>query len=272
MKFPSLRRIYAIFLQEHYVHIHSLESIFDIYIFSTISLILFGFLSKYLMGAGGGNSHAQQAGTYLLIGMLFWELVRIAQYTISVDPMWNIWSRNLSNMFISPLRVSEYIIALALTACGHALVLFLGESVIARYVFGVNVFVVPLPYLLFSVCMFLWFSVSIGIFIFGLICKFGTRIQSFGWGIVPMLQPLTAALFPVSSLPVPLQYVSYVMPTTHIFEMIRGSISGVPDTILQSFALNGFILNCVWFTVCILIFRRLYASSHVTGQFARNEG
>lgn len=271
MKLPSIRRIYGIFLQEHYVHLHSVEGVFDIYIYSSISLILFGFLSKYLMSAGGGNAATQLAGTYLLIGMIFWELVRIAQYTISVDPMWNIWSRNLSNMFISPLRVSEYVIALALTATVHALALFICESIIARYVFGVDVFAVPLPYLLYAIVMLLWFSVSIGIFLFGLICKFGTRIQSFSWGIVPMLQPLTAALFPVSSLPLPLQYVAYLLPTTYIFEMIRGSISGSPGQLLQNLAVYGFLVNIIWSIICIFVFRKLYGSSHATGQFARNE-
>ena len=98
----SFRRIRSVLLQEFFITYRSVEIIFDVFIFSFISLFLFGFLSLYLVGTR--NTFAAK---YLLLGMLLWDIIRIIQYSISIANLWNLWARNLCNMFMSPLRVSE---------------------------------------------------------------------------------------------------------------------------------------------------------------------
>ncbi len=115
----SLRRIQAVLLQELFITLRSMEVIFDIFVFSLISLFLFGFLSLYLVGAR--NTLAAQ---FLLLGMLLWEIIRIIQYSLSIGSLWNIWARNLCNMFIAPLSVSEYLSAHTLSGIGKAVVVF----------------------------------------------------------------------------------------------------------------------------------------------------
>ena len=99
----SFRRIRSVLLQEFFITYRSVEIIFDVFVFSLISLFLFGFLSLYLVGTR--NTFAAK---YLLLGMLLWDIIRIIQYSISIASLWNLWARNLCNMFIAPLYVGEH--------------------------------------------------------------------------------------------------------------------------------------------------------------------
>jgi hypothetical protein len=87
----SPRRIKAIFLQEWFITKRSLEVIMDTAVFAIIEALAFGFVSVFLT-----RQASVLAGEYLLGGMIFWEALRIPQYSISVGALWNVWSRNLS--------------------------------------------------------------------------------------------------------------------------------------------------------------------------------
>src|SRR5947209_1950121 len=122
----SFRRIRSLLLQEFFITYRSVEIIFDVFVFSLISLFLFGFLSLYLVGTR--NTFAAK---YLLLGMLLWDIIRIIQYSISIASLWNLWARNLCNMFMAPLHVSEYLLAHTLSGIGKAILVFALDSVIA---------------------------------------------------------------------------------------------------------------------------------------------
>src|SRR6516162_5942370 len=102
----SLTRIRAIMLQEYYITARSVEVAFDLPFTSIMTTIIFGYFATFLNGQNNPTG-----ALYLLVGLLLWEIVRVNQYSISVSSLWNVWSRNLSNMFITPLSLTEYIIA-----------------------------------------------------------------------------------------------------------------------------------------------------------------
>src|SRR3990167_4259508 len=102
----SLNRIGAVLLQEFFITKRSLEVILDLFFFSIMTVVVFGFVSLFLTG-----TLKTPSASYLLLGIILWEVIRINQYSISVGSLWNVWSKNLSNMFISPLSIREYIFA-----------------------------------------------------------------------------------------------------------------------------------------------------------------
>lgn len=260
----DLRRIKAILRQEYYVTIHSYEVILDIFLSPLLMFVMFGFLSLYLAGSN------QVHGAHVLMGALLWELVFIAQYSISMSSLWNIWSHNLSNLFITPLTVREFMFTCVVSAIAKALVIFIPGSVISIYLFNFNLFSIgPLALLLVALNLFT-FAMSLGIIILGLIFRFGTRIQAFAWGLLPVFQPISAAFYPLEVLPGVLQPISKVLPPTYSFEAARWShkygeirwdylgISALENIILLSFAFFFFIY--------------MFNKSRESGQFARNEG
>jgi ABC-2 type transport system permease protein len=260
----SFNRIKAILTQEYFVTLRSMEVIMDILFFPSMTIILFGFLSTYLSGTS-----SPLVGQSVLMGMLLWEIVFITQYSVSVGSLWNIWSRNLSNMFISPLDIKEYVTAHILSGSIKAIIVFLMTSVISIFIFHFNIFHLGIINLIFFYLNLVMFAISIGIAILGIIFCFGTRIQSFAWGLLPMFQPLTAALYPVGILPSPLKEIAYIFPPTYVFEAARASLK--TGLIKWDLLETSFGINIIYIVLGILFFRLMFRKSRESGQFARNE-
>src|SRR6266404_3675052 len=132
MKF---NRITAILWQEWFITKRSLEVIMDAFFFSIVSVMIFGFVSIFLT-----ESVNPITGRYLILGLLLWEIIRIGQYSMSVGSLWNIWSRNLSNMFIAPLSVPEYWLAQFVSSIAKVLIIFLINAFLVILLFHFNIF------------------------------------------------------------------------------------------------------------------------------------
>jgi hypothetical protein len=166
-------RLKAVLLQELYITRRSLEIIVDLFYTSVMTVIVFGFVSGFLRGALQATS-----GSYLLLGMLLWEIVRVTQYSVTVGSLWNIWSHNLSNMFVAPLSLAEYVAAHILSGMAKAAVIFAMISAIAAGGFHVAIWRVgALNLVLFfaNVTIFAW---AVGLVLLGVIFLIGTRIQA----------------------------------------------------------------------------------------------
>lgn len=259
------RRIYAVLLQELYITKHSLEVIIDLFFFSTITIIGFGLTSLFLtQHIAGAPAH------YLILGLLLWEIVRVDQYSISVGALWNIWSKNLSNMFVSPLSMSEYIFSLMFSAIIKSSLVFIVLSLITAYLFKFNIFSLGSENLIMFFINLTLFAWTIGLLLLGLIFLYGTRIQALAWGMIFLFQPLVATFFPVSILPKFIQPISYALPPTYVFEAARTAIEN-PNVNWNYFGIS-LIENVIYLLLGLLLFKYMYQKSRETGQFARNEG
>ncbi len=260
----SRNRIKAIILQELYITKRNLSAIMDLFFFSVMSTIVMGFISIFI-----SSTINPTVAIYLFLGTIFWEIIRINQYSISLSALWNIWSRNLSNMFVTPLSIKEYFIAEILSAIIKSILVFLMISAIALLIFHFNIFRLG-PYILIlaflNLAIFAW---SVGITILGYIFRYGERIASLAWSLVFLFQPLTAAFFPVKILPSFLQKIAFLFPPTYVFEVARNNLSG--NSNYSNFMLQAFLLNIVYFILSLLLFNYLFARSKDSGQFARNE-
>ena len=260
----SLERIRAVLLQEGYITARSVEVLFDLPFWSLITVVVFGFVTMFL-----STVMDPTAARYLYMGTLMWEIIRITQYSMSLGALWNVWSRNFSNMFIAPLSMSEYVLAQMVSAAAKAVVLFAMISFIAAVAFNFNMLEMGLGNLALSFVNLLWFAYSIGLFILAIILRLGTRIQALAWGLVWIFQPLTAAYYPLSVMPPALQSVALLFPPTYVFEAARAGLSS-PVTYWEYFAIAA-IENVVYFALSIGFFEYMYRRSRQTGQFARNE-
>jgi ABC-2 type transport system permease protein len=260
----SLNRIKAVFLQQIFLTRRSMEMIMDLFFISLMLTIVFGFISQYL-----SNSLNPEAGKFIFVGTLLWEIIRINQYATSVLTLWNIWSKNLNNMFITPLSLREYLFAQMFTGAVYALIPFLILSILIIPIFNFNIFDVGLPNLIFYFINLTIFAWSIGIFALGLIIRYGTKIQAVAWGIVYIFQPLTAVYFPLNILPQPLQYIALSLPATYVFESARKTLTN------PSFDFNNhliaLILNLIYLGLTLYFFNFMFSKAKEVGQLAKNE-
>jgi ABC-2 type transport system permease protein len=264
MKWSSVK---AILRQEIYVTRASWEVLFDIFIFTLANIVLFGFIANYLARGSSGSSKLQIES--LVIAVVFWEVLRINQYSTSVSSMWNVWSHNLSNMFIAPIKVTEYLAAHIIMATVKSMFILITSTLLVRYVFHISLLSLGLGPLLFAYLNMVIFATAIGLILIGLVFQFGTKVQALTWGTIFMLQPFCAVYFPVSVLPVFLQPIAYFLPATYFFEWLRDLHD---KTNFNSYLLIfGFIFNIVYLAAGCYIFSRQLASAKRSGQLARND-
>jgi ABC-2 type transport system permease protein len=261
----SPERIRAVLLQEAYIMARSVEVLVDLPLWSLVTAVVFGFVTRFL-----SQVMTPIVAQYLYMGTLLWEIIRVAQYSMSVGALWNVWSHNLNNMFITPLSMVEYVIAQMLSAAVKALILFGIMLVIAAVVFDFNLLNIGPTNLLLLFFNLLFFAYSVGLLILGIILRLGTRIQALAWGLVLIFQPLTAAYYPLAVMPPPLQVVARAFPPTYVFESARAALAAPADVDWTSHTIAA-AENIVYFAVATAFFATMYRRSRQSGQFARNE-
>ncbi|MDQ6673562.1 MAG: ABC transporter permease [Chloroflexota bacterium] len=260
----SLERVKAVLLQEVYITLRSMEVLVDLPFFSLMTVVVFGFVTKFLSSVMNPT-----VAQYLYLGTMMWEITRVAQYSMSLGALWNVWSHNFSNMFITPLSMPEYILAQILSAAVKALLLFAVVAVVAAVVFDFNILHMGFGNLALLFLNLLCFGYSMGLVILGIILRLGTRIQALAWGLVLIFQPLTAAYYPLSVMPPPLQAVARLLPPTYVFEAARAGLLAPEIRWTDIGTAAG--ENVVYFGFAMWFFNYMYRRSRETGQFARNE-
>jgi ABC-2 type transport system permease protein len=151
-----------------------------------------------------------------------------------------------------------------------ALCVFIPTSLLSIPIFHFSIYTLGAGNLLLFFFSLMMFAVSLGLIILGLIFRFGTRIQAFAWGLLPIFQPFTAVFYPVSVLPEFLRPLAYALPPTYIFEAIRTSL--VKPSIQWELIGMSFIGNLVYFSFALWFFNFMFNKSKEKGQFARLEG
>ena len=260
----QFRRVRAILWQELFITWRSGEVFADIFIFPFANIIVFGFLSLYLSGEN------PLTGQLVLLGMLLWNIIWIVQYCVTLGSLWNIWTRNLTNLFITPMRLREYILAHTLSGIVKSLLVLVLSSILAVFAFDFNLLSVGIAPLALAFLNFALFAYALGITLLGLIFRYGTRIQAAAWATVSFFQPLSAAFYPLEVMPVALQLFAKLFPATYTFEAARYALFNNGEIAWRLFGI-AFIENIFYCIVCTILFVYLYNKSRDTGQFARNE-
>ncbi len=259
----NIRRMSALILQEWYNTRRSLEVVSDLFLVNVISLVVFGFFGVYVAHLG-----SPEAAQVILLGFILWECFQVTQYTVSVSTMWNIWSRNLTNLFITPLTTTEYIVSQFAAGTLKVATVFGLLSIVARFLLGFDIFTIPSTTLVPALIILVVSGWALGVAILGFIFAFGTRYQAITWNFIFLFQPITAALYPLNVLPPPIQAVAAYLPPTYAFEAARAALAGT-----EAFDLLrvGLILSGLWLIGGVVIFLALFRRSKMTGQFAHNE-
>jgi ABC-2 type transport system permease protein len=266
MKPMSILRIKALMLQQYFLTKRRLEITFDLWVATFLSVVVFGLVLKYLIA----TTEAAAAPGLFYLGIILWEVVRVSQYTISVNPMWNLWSRNLSNMMVTPLTMGEHICAYMATGAVISFLTLILAGSLAFFLFGVNILALGLLNLALFFINLMLFGFALGLILLGCVLRFGTRIQAITWSLVFLLQPLTAAFFPLAILPNFFQVFACLFPITFVFEAGRESFGN--GQFFGAFHAIALSENIIWVLGAWWIFKKMFEKSKDTGQFARNEG
>jgi ABC-2 type transport system permease protein len=199
----------------------------------------------------------------LLGAVLLWDVFFRGQLGILVSFLEEYWARNLGHLFVSPLRPAEWVGSLIVMSMIRVLVGTLPAALLAIPFFGYSIFDMGLPLILFFVLLTLlgW---AIGLMIIAVVMVNGLGAESLAWLAVFLLSPISAVYYPVSVLPVWLQYVAWGLPTSHVFEGMRTLVlSGRVD---WAEARTAFLLDLVYIALGALAFLTAFRAARREGK------
>jgi ABC-2 type transport system permease protein len=191
----------------------------------------------------------------LLLGaVLLWDVLFRGQLGFTFTFLEEIWSRNLANLMMSPLKPAELAASLMLMSLIRLLIGTIPVTLLTLVLFGFNIYALGPGLVLMFINLVLtgW---AIGLVIAGLVIRQGLGAESLAFSVMIILLPLCCVYYPVEALPVWLHPVAWSLAPTYVFEGMRWMlIDGVfrADLLLEGFGLNLLYL-ALGFTAFILL-------------------
>jgi ABC-2 type transport system permease protein len=253
----SLRRVSALVLRYVYLLMGSWPRLLELAYWPSVQIVLWGFISKYFVGQ---TSWAGSAAGALLAAVLLWDILFRGQLGYTISFMEELWSRNLGQLFISPLRPYEMVLSLTVISLIRTLVGVIPAAVIAIPLYGFSLFDLGLPLIAFfgNLMVTGW---ALGLLVTALLLRVGLGAESVAWMALFLIAPVSAIYYPVAVLPGWLQPVAWSLPPAYVFEGMRAILfDGVfrVDLLYGAMLLNllYIVVGGVVFTISFRLARR----------------
>ena len=255
----KLYRIYALYLRHFYLIKSSLPRWLDLIYWPTIQIILWGFISKFFTMHSDFYNHT--AGIILSAAILYDFLFR-SSISFNMLFLEEIWSRNFTNLFIAPFKVSEIIAALTITALIRTLIGIVPAVLLASPFFGVSLLNLgpALFLLLFSLYAF---GITLGLFVVSGLLRYGPAFENVAWSSLFLLAPLGCIYYPLTILPDWLQILAKGLPLVYIFEEVRSIL--LNNVVNYYNIMSALMLNFIYFISAIVVFYLAFSEARKKG-------
>jgi len=240
--------MYALSLRHIYLIKGSLPRILDLIYWPTIQIVLWGFISKFFTLHTDLYNHT--VGIILSSAILYDFLFR-SSISFNMLFLEEIWSRNFTNLFVAPLKVSEIITALTATALLRTLIGIIPAILLATPFFGVSIFTLGPSLILLFLSLYL-FGITLGLLVTSGLLRYGPAFENLAWSSLFLLAPLGCVYYPLSILPDWLQVVAKILPLVYIFEEVRSIL--LDNVVNYSNILTALKLNLIYFASAVSIF------------------
>ena len=260
----AMHRIAAMVLRHWFLLTSSWPRTLELIYWPAMQLVTWGFSQAYI---SQNSSFFTQAGGTFIGAVILWDILFRGQLGFSMSFLEEMWSRNLGNLLMSPLKVSEFLISLMVMSIIRLSIGVIPMTLLAIVFFGFNFYGLGLALVAFF-CNLIFTSWSVGMISSGLVARNGLGAEGLAWTLMFVLLPLTCVYYPVSVLPHWLQMVAWALPPTYVFEGMRALLIDHQfraDLMLEALALNGAL-----FVAAAIAFLALLASAREQGSLIQS--
>lgn len=255
----SLRRIRALCLRYSYLIASSWPRLMEMIYWPVLNLLTWGFLQNYTMSA---SNRTLFVGGALVSGLLLWEVLFRGQIGFSVSFLEEVWSRNLGNILMSPLRPIEFVATLMVMSLLRLLIGMVPVTVLAVAFFGLDLARLGFGLVAFFALLIVtgW---AVGLLVAGLILRHGLGAESLAWTLMFVVWPLCCVYYPLAVLPVWLKPLALALPPTYVFEGMRAVLG--EGLLRWDYLAAAAALDIVWLGVGAFAFMRLLDKAREAG-------
>ena len=237
----NFTKMYGLFLRHFFLITRSFPRILDLIYWPTIQITLWGFISNFF---STHSSYYNGAIGVILSCAILYDFLFRTSIGFNMLFLEEIWSRNFTNLFIAPMKMSEIIASLIITALIRALIGLVPAILLTSPLFGISILDLGLPLFLLLLSLYI-FGVTLGLFVSAGLLRFGPSFENIAWSTMFLLAPFGCIYYPVETLPEIFQNIAYALPLVYIFEEARSIL--IDQTfnsveIIKAFSLNGFYL------------------------------
>jgi len=255
----SINRIFGLFLRHFFLIKGSLPRILDLIYWPTIQIILWGFISKFF--STYSDYYNNTVGVILTCAILYDFLFR-SSISFNMLFLEEIWSRNFTNLFIAPLKISEIITSLVATALIRTLIGLVPAILITSPLFGISILELGMPLFFLFLSLYI-FGITLGLFVSSGLLRYGPAFENIAWSSLFLLAPLGCIYYPIEILPEIFQNISRGLPLVYIFEEARSIL--VTNEVNYDNIKNAFMLNSLYLFLGIFLFYYSFAQARKKG-------
>ncbi len=254
--------IYGIVLRYLFLYGRNGIRFFELVFWPVNHLLIWGFVTRFLVESGTGDSGGALPISFLLGAVMLWDVWFRSSQGITMSFLEDIWTRNLLNIFVAPVRLGELVAGFCMVGLIRVLMTIPILIVISWLAFHYNIFQLNfwLPFFYANLLVFGW---AIGMIGNSLVIRFGQAAESLTWALPFFLQPFSAVYYTVETMPAWMHPVAYSLPSTHVFEAMRGVMAG-ESRVAQGVGW-ALLLNVVWMSGAALILRAALQTARERG-------
>lgn len=260
----NTNRILAIVIRHMYIWPRSLERWQGSLGWPLLGLISWGMtMSFFQKSASFGFSIV----SFLLGGIIFWEFTSISQREISVNFLDEAWNKNLINIFSSPITSGEFLVANVIVGLVKLTVTMTVMILVALIFYKFNIFAAYNLYIPFFVGSLLFFGITFGFIINGLILRYGYNIEELTWALVAWVSPFSCIYYPLSAIPEWAQKIAVLLPSTYIFEEMRRMV--ITQQVVWTNLLISLGLNIFYLILSFIFYKRMFKNALIHGRLVK---
>ena len=255
----AARRIGAMVLRYFYLLKSSWARVVELAYWPTMQMLIWGLTTEFLMSH---SAYFVRAGGVLIAAVLLWDILFRGNLGVSLSFLEEMWSRNLGQLFASPLRPYEWAASLVLISFLRTLIGILPAALLAIPIYHFSIFSLGLPLVVFF-GQLLVFGAAIGLAVSALVLRYGLGAESLAWVGIFAIAPISGIYYPIATLPEWLQPVAWALPSAYVFEGMRTVLA---DGIFRSdFFLAAMGLNVVYLAAGCGVFLYAFRLARIRG-------
>jgi len=255
----AARRVLAMVLRHLYILRGSWPRVLEMAYWPTVNMVMWGFTSQFF---AGHSDWVSRAAGVLIGAVILWDVMFRGNLGVSLSFLEEMWSRNLGNLAVSPLRPHELVAAMLAMSLIRTLIGVLPAALLAIPLYHYSIFSLGPPLIAFWINLMVcgW---SIGLAVAALVLRFGLGAESLAWVVVFAIAPVAGIYYPIAVLPGWLRPVAWVLPPAHVFEGMRSLMFG--HGLRLDLLVAASLLNLLYLTIALAVFLRCWHVARIRG-------
>jgi ABC-2 type transport system permease protein len=241
-------RVLALVRRHAYLLLKSWPRMLAMAYYPTVTMVLWAFVTLYLAPS---NNMLKDAPGLFIGAVLLWDVLFRGQLGVSLTLIEELYSRNLGNLFVSPLTLPEFIAGQLAMSMLRTLIGVGGACLFAWLLFRYSIFSLGFPLIAFFANL-LVFGWAIGLAVSGMVLRAGLGAEELAWAAIFLVAPVSGVYYPIGVLPGWLQAIAYALPSAHVFEGMRSVL--LDGTFSRQHFWTAVALNVVYLALGAALF------------------